>query len=292
MSKKALGKGLDALIHTDDAANEGGTGIIELPLNRLDSMDSQPRKRFAEETLLELAASIRENGIIQPVVVEKSGDRYRVIAGERRLRAARLAGLEKIPVVVRDFPNVNLLQIALIENIQRENLNPIEEAAAYDALLKDTGLKQEELASRVGKSRSAVANSLRLLKLPPDMQDALAAGTVSPGHARALLSVSEQPNRETLFTEILNKGLSVREAEQLSEKLNDSSPGPKKDRARPARGQSGREQAPELREIEQQLLESLGTKVEVKGSFSRGKIEVSYYSSDDLERLLDLLIKE
>lgn len=284
MSKKALGRGLDALIHTDDATGETDTGSVEVSVDRLDSSAAQPRKQFAEATLLELAASIRENGIIQPIVVEKSGARYRVIAGERRLRAARMAGLETVPVVVRDFPRQNLLQIALIENIQRENLNPIEEAAAYDALLKDTELTQDELAHRLGKSRSAITNSLRLLKLPENMQDALAAGTISPGHARALLSLDDPVSRDMMFARIAENGLSVREAEDLSEEMKRSGFRQKKPISR-----STTKQAPELREIEQHLLESLGTKVQVKGSLSKGRIEVSYYSTDDLERLTELL---
>ena len=157
MSKKALGKGLDALIQTDDVNSAVRPGVVEVQLDQIDSPEAQPRKKFAEEPLRELAASIWENGVIQPIIVEQAGDRYKLVAGERRLRAARMAGLERIPVVVRDYPSESLLQIALIENIQRENLNPIEEAAAYDTLIKQTHLKQDELANRVGKSRSAIA---------------------------------------------------------------------------------------------------------------------------------------
>lgn len=309
MSKKALGRGLDALIHTDETDTADQPGIVEIPTDQIDSAGSQPRKYFSEQSLNELAASIRENGVIQPIIIEKKDDRYSVIAGERRLRAARLAGLETIPAIVRDYPSESLLQIALIENIQREDLNPIEEATAYNTLLKETSVKQEELAGRVGKSRSAIANSLRLLKLPQNMQDALAEGTISPGHARALLSVSDPGDRSTLFARIIDKRLSVREAERLAEGgaealaagLAEESAGQtggglaegEKENAAGTRTKdrttAGKRKDPEMVEIEQRLLERLGTKVELKGSLKNGRIEVSYFSQEDLERVLDIL---
>jgi len=299
VSKKALGRGLDALINTDDTGKEEHPGIVEISVDQIDSAASQPRKHFSEESLKELAASIRENGVIQPIIVEKKDERYSVIAGERRLRSARLAGLEKIPAIIRDYPSERLLQIALIENIQREDLDPIEEALAYETLLKQTKLKQEELAERVGKSRSAVTNSLRLLKLPQQMQQALAEGTITPGHARALLSVTEPARREEIFSKIVESGLSVREAEHLAEGTSgeiaagsggEPSGGPAQTAGGGhSRTQSDKPKEPEIREIEQHLLELLGTKVELKGSLRNGRIEVSYYSAEDLERLLDLL---
>jgi len=282
VSKKALGRGLDALIHTDDTAGEERPGVFEVPTGLIDSMDSQPRKQFAEEPLRELAVSIRENGVIQPIIVEKNGERYSVIAGERRLRAAKIAGLEKIPVVVRDYPPANVLQVALIENIQRENLNPIEEASAYDTLLKQTQINQEQLAERLGKSRSAIANSLRLLKLPQKMQQALAAAVISPGHARAILSVPHPAKRDRLFEKIVEAGISVREAEKLAGQIDVDDKTEKKVKPK-------KQKDPEMREIEQRLLESLGTKVELKGSLQSGKIEVTYYSQDDLTRIFEML---
>ena len=194
-------------------------------------------------------------------------------------------------MVVRDYPSESLLQIALIENIQRENLNPIEEAAAYDTLIKQTHLKQDELANRVGKSRSAIANSLRLLKLPDKMQDELATGTISPGHARAILAADDPADQDALFAEIIKNGLSVREAEKLAEQKNRQRAEMQDEASKqPKRPKQPKQQSPELREIEQRLLEALGTKVQVKGSLTSGRIEVSYYSSGDLERLIDLLI--
>jgi ParB family chromosome partitioning protein len=277
VSKKALGRGLDALINTDDTAAQDRSGIIELSTDLIDSADSQPRKNFPEHTLKELAASIRENGVIQPIIVEKNGERYSVIAGERRLRAASIAGLDSIPAIIRDYPPENLLQIALIENIQREDLNPIEEASAYETLLEQTKISQEELAERLGKSRTSITNSLRLLKLPENMRQALADGVLSSGHARAILSVSQPADRGQLFETIIQKGLSVREAEKLAGEQNAAAPAKKK------------RKDPEMRALEQRLLEAFGTKVELKGSLTSGKIEVSYYSQEDLERILELL---
>jgi ParB family chromosome partitioning protein len=284
VSKKALGKGLDALIQSDDSLSEAEKGVAEVALDLIDTTDDQPRKQFSQDTLIELAGSIRENGVIQPIIVEKTENRYRIVAGERRYRAARLAGLDRIPAIVRNYTADDRLQVALIENIQRENLNPIEEAAAYDTLLRQLELKQDELATRIGKSRSTIANTLRLLKLPHIMQDALIAGTITPGHARAILSVINPAEREGLFSKILTAGHSVREAEELSDKLNNG-----KSRAKTEKPERQVQAAPELREIEQRLLESLGTKVRVKGSISSGRIEVSYFTQEDLERLLDLL---
>jgi ParB family transcriptional regulator, chromosome partitioning protein len=284
VSKKALGRGLDALISTDDTTGQDRTGITELSTDQVDSANSQPRKHFPENTLQELAASIRENGVIQPIIVEKNGDRYSVIAGERRLRAARIAGLEKIPAIIRDYPPENLLQIALIENIQREDLNPIEEASAYETLLDQTKISQEELAERLGKSRTAITNSLRLLKLPETMRQALSDGALSPGHARAILSVVQLANRKGLFESIIENGLSVREAERLAGEYNAAAPVRKEETQK-----QKRQKDPEVRALEQRLLEAFGTKVELKGSLTSGKIEVSYYSQDDLERILELL---
>jgi ParB family transcriptional regulator, chromosome partitioning protein len=284
VSKKALGKGLDALIQPDDSLSVAENGVSEIALDLIDSTDDQPRKQFSEDTLIELAGSIRENGVIQPIIIEKTKNRYRIVAGERRYRAAHLAGLDRIPAIVRNYTADDRLQVALIENIQRENLNPMEEAAAYDTLLKQLGLKQDELATRIGKSRSTIANTLRLLKLPHIMQDALVAGTITAGHARAILSVINPAERDGLFSKIVAAGHSVREAEELSDKLNKG-----KGRRKTEKPEQKVQAAPELREIEQRLLESLGTKVQVKGSITSGRIEVSYFTQEDLERLLDLL---
>jgi ParB family chromosome partitioning protein len=209
------------------------------------------------------------------------------VAGERRFRAAKIAGLDMVPVIVKKYSENERLQISLIENIQRENLNPIEEASAYDALIKQTGLRQEELAQQIGKNRSTIANSLRLLKLPRVYKDALIEGSITPGHGRAILSVSNPADREVLFSKIIDTGFSVREAEELAERLNKGSRGSKRDGPTKKKAKT-----PELREIEEQLIGSLGTKVQVKGSLNSGKIEITYYSQADLDRLYDLLSSE
>ena len=286
MSKRALGKGLDALIAQGPDSGKPG-GVLELPVGEIDPSADQPRKNFEMQPLQELADSIKEKGIIQPIVVERQGQRYQIVAGERRFRAAKMAGLDKVPALVRHYSPDERLQISLIENIQRENLNPIEEAAAYSALLKQTGMRQEELAQQVGKSRSAVANSLRLLKLPPEYRDALSDGALSPGHGRAVLSVVNPADRDILFKRIVEDGISVREAEVLADRLNKGSRGARSTQAKPERKLS-----PDVLGVEQRLIESLGTKVKLNGSLAKGRIEISYFSKEDLERLFDLLAGE
>jgi ParB family transcriptional regulator, chromosome partitioning protein len=286
VSKRALGKGLDALIAQGPDSGKPG-GVLELPVGEIDPSADQPRKNFEMQPLQELADSIKEKGIIQPIVVERQGQRYQIVAGERRFRAAKMAGLDKVPALVRHYSPDERLQISLIENIQRENLNPIEEAAAYSALLKQTGMRQEELAQQVGKSRSAVANSLRLLKLPPEYRDALSDGALSPGHGRAVLSVVNPADRDILFKRIVEDGISVREAEVLADRLNKGSRGARSTQAKPERKLS-----PDVLGVEQRLIESLGTKVKLNGSLAKGRIEISYFSKEDLERLFDLLAGE
>ncbi|HTO21294.1 MAG TPA: ParB/RepB/Spo0J family partition protein [Spirochaetia bacterium] len=288
MSKKTLGKGIEALLGEVEKA--GPSPVTELLLSALSPNPEQPRREFADASLQELADSIREKGILQPILAEPHGDgTYIIVAGERRVRAARLAGLSKIPVVVREFTEHEKLEIALIENVQREDLTPIEEARAYRRLMDLAGLSQEQVAMKVGKERSTIANSLRLLKLPEEAQEALAKGSITAGHARALLMLVNPADQRLLLGRMVDAGISVREAESMAGSLNKG----KKGSARPARsgvaetGSARRE--PEIREIEQRLIEKLGTKVEVKGSARKGRIEISYFSSEDLERLLDLL---
>ena len=281
MSKRALGKGLDALIARAPDVPEGG---LELSIGEIDPNIDQPRKNFDPQALQELADSIREKGIIQPIVVEPHGERYQIIAGERRFRAAKLAGLDKVPAIVRHYSADERLQISLIENIQRENLNPIEEATAYHTLLKQMGLRQEDLAQQVGKSRSAVANSLRLLTLPQEFKDALVGGTLSTGHARALLSVVNPADRDVLYRRIAEDEISVRAAEDLADRLNMGG------RSSSIKSEKvGKTSSPEIQSVEQRLMEVLGTKIKLNGSLVKGKIEISYFSKEDLERLFDLL---
>jgi ParB family chromosome partitioning protein len=295
--KNVLGKGLSALLPDDEdlpaglgdiATNvaAGGTGAgeqaLQIPLDKLKANPNQPRKHFDEEDLAELADSIRSHGVIQPLIVEDAGDgTWSIVAGERRWRAARLAGLAEVPALVRSYSEEKRQEVSLIENVQRSDLNPMEEAAAYRALMDLTGLSQDETAARVGKSRSAVANALRLLKLPPAAREALERGELTAGHGRAILSVNGETARERLVAEILRKGLSVREAEKRAASLNVARP----IKATPAA--SGRD--PDLNVMEDRIRERLGTKVAINGDMRKGSINIEYYSMDDLDRLLDLL---
>jgi ParB family chromosome partitioning protein len=286
MSKKTLGKGIDALL--GEAEGAASSPVSELPLSALSPNPEQPRREFDDASLRELADSIRERGVLQPILAEAHGDgAYVIVAGERRVRAARLAGLQKIPVVVREFTQQEKLEIALIENVQREDLTPIEEARAYRRLMDLADLSQEQVALKVGKERSTIANSLRLLKLPEEAQDALAKGSISAGHARALLMLVNPSDQQVLLKRIVEAGISVREAESMAAALNKG----KKGTVRPGRGGGAAvsRREPEARDIEQRLIEKLGTKVELKGSVKKGRIEISYFSAEDLERLLDLL---
>ena len=286
MSKKALGKGISALL--GEEGKVGAAQTVEVLLEALKPNPHQPRQEFSEGSLRELADSIREKGVLQPILVEAGKDgEYLIIAGERRVRAAKLAGLRSIPVIVRQFSPQERLEIALIENVQREDLTPIEQAQAYRSLMEMAGLNQEQLAQRVGKERSTVANTIRLLKLPEEAREALGKGSISAGHARALLMIMNPLDVTVLLKRIVDSGMSVREAEEAVGALNHG----KKGSARSSR--SEREISvhadPHVRELEQVLLEKLGTKVEVRGTMKRGKIEISYFSSAELERLLELL---
>jgi len=301
-----LGRGLEALLSETDgdfsginmegesaetqrdmfaAAQEGSApkgNVVQIALDKLTASPGQPRKNFDEAELRELADSIAEHGVIQPVIAADSGDgTYVIIAGERRTRAARIAGLSEIPAIIREYTDQKRLEVSLIENIQRSDLNPIEEAAAYKNLMDFSGLSQEELAARVGKNRSTVANALRLLKLSGDVQKSLEIGEISPGHARALLSVTDPKSREKMFKEIAGKGLSVREAEKRASLLNAAHLGGEESPAeKPAA-----KRVPEIVEMEEKFIEKLGTKVSIEGGMEKGRIYIEYYSMEDLDRL-------
>ena len=282
MSKKALGKGIGALFRDLDE-RQGEQGLQEVPLNAVKPNPNQPRQEFSEDSLRELADSIREKGVIQPILVElESPGTYSVVAGERRLKAARLAGLDTIPVLLKQLSAEEKIEVALIENIQREGLTPIEEARGYQQLMDLGRLNQEEVARKVGKKRSTVANAVRLLKLPEEMQRALSKGNLSPGHARAILSVTNPEHRQSLFQTIQERDLSVRQAEAESARLNS---GGRPDKIK--RPVKPKRRVPELEEIEQGLIELLGTKVKVSGSLTKGRLEISYYSADDLSALME-----
>jgi len=279
VQKKGLGKGLSALIPGIDAPRE--TPNLEVEVDRIASNPSQPRRSFDEAKIDELANSVRDQGIIQPLVVRRVGEGYELIAGERRLRAARKAGLREVPVIVREASNSETLQLALLENLQREDLNPIEEATAYQRLQEEFELSQEEIAQKVGKSRPAVANCMRLLLLPREVQQELAQGKLPVGQARALLGLESEALMLAAAREVITKGLSTREAERLVARLKSG----RKRKRETALSDSN------LRSLVEQLQRSLGTKVRLvhRAGSGRGKVEIEYYSLADLERIIQMM---
>jgi len=270
-----------------------GHDISLLSVDKLIRNQGQPRKIFDETELQELADSIKTFGIIQPIIAANAGDgTYIIIAGERRTRAARLAGLTEVPVIIRDYTDQKRLEISLIENIQRTDLNPIEEAAAYKNLMDFSGFSQDELAARMGKNRSTVANALRLLKLPVEMQKSVEEGKVSSGHARALLSVADAKARDKLFRDIIENGVSVREAEKRASVLNENEGGDKKKQAKDASkavGGKNKNRSPEITAMKEALISKFGTKVTIEGDLNEGYIKIDYFSAEDLKRIYDLL---
>lgn len=264
--------------------------IRMLRLSQVDPNRSQPRQKFEEEALEELADSIRQFGVLQPILVKKNGSRYEIIAGERRWRASRKAGLREIPAIIRDYSNQETVELSLIENIQRENLNPIEEAKAFKRLLDEFGLRQEDLAARVSKSRTAITNAVRLLKLDERVQEMVVDNRISMGHARALIPVEIGEEQYLLACQVYEKKLSVRDVEKLVKKIAKNRAGGQK------AGKTGpaREKDPALelayKEIEERLKQSLGTKAAIRHSGNgAGKLEIEFYSNEDLEKIVDLL---
>lgn len=285
--KMGLGKGLDAMIGPKptkkatvkkEDENVVKTGETLLKINEVEPNKKQPRKFFNEEALKELSESIKQHGIVQPLVVAKKEDYYEIIAGERRWRAAKLAGLKEVPAVIKDYSPQEIMEVALIENIQREDLNPVEEARAYQNLIKEYNLKQEELAERVSKSRSAITNSLRLLKLSDDVLDLLMEEAISSGHARALLALEDPEQQLSVAEKIVNEKLSVRDIEKLVKSINNPvKKAPKK----------ALENDFIYRDLEEKLKRTVGTKVKInRKSENAGKIEIEYYSQDELEKIL------
>ena len=254
-----------------------------MKINQVEPNREQPRKNFDEEALQELAESIKQFGILQPLIVQKRDDYYEIIAGERRWRAAKLAGLKEVPVVIREMSDQEIVEISLIENIQRENLNPIEEAAAYKRLLTEFNLKQEEVAERVSKSRTAVTNSMRLLKLDERVQQMVIEGMLSTGHARALLAIEDGELQFQTATKIYNEKLSVRDVEKLVKNLG---------KEKTAKKEENTQQAAVFQDLEEKMKAALGTKVSInRKNDQKGKIEIEYYSMDELERLMEILMK-
>ncbi len=280
MSKVVLGKGLEALIPGDGGAVAEDRQLREVPLNLIAPNPMQPRRHFDESSLAELAESFRRNGVMQPLVVQKTGSTFTIIAGERRFRAARMANLEQVPVVLMsDVDDSRMLELALVENLQREDLNPMETAEASRALIDSCGLTQAELAARLGKSRTAVTNLLRLLSLPDRIKQMIRQGSLTEGHARAILAVESEAEQLRLADSIINDSLSVREVERRAGHTR------KKRRLVPKR------KIPALAEAESWMRQTLGTSVKIHRGLKRGRIEIEYYSDDDLDRLLDLFRK-
>ena len=296
VKRNGLGKGLDSLIpnkaektvkaekKTEEKKEErkSESGEILVKINQVEPNREQPRKEFDEDSLMELADSIKQFGILQPLLVQKKKDYYEIIAGERRWRAAKIAGIKEVPIIVKEYTNQEIVEISLIENIQRENLNPIEEAMAYKRLLEEFSLKQDEVAERVSKSRTAVTNSMRLLKLSPRVQQMIVDDMISTGHARALLAIDDEEQQYQLANRIFDEKLSVRETEKLVKALKN----PKKEKKN-----QKIEHTFVYNNIEEQMKNIIGTKVSVNPKANgKGKIEIEYYSEEELERIYDLIM--
>ncbi|MCR4436520.1 MAG: ParB/RepB/Spo0J family partition protein [Clostridiales bacterium] len=276
MNKKGLGKGLGALIISAENENSDAD-VRELKINDIEPSLDQPRKNFDNEKLIKLSESIKQYGIVQPIIVKREKDTYKIIAGERRWRAARIAGLETVPVIIKEATSKQVMEIALIENLQREDLNPIEEAQAYEKLMKEYGLTQEEVANTVGKSRPAVANSLRLLTLSEKIQAFVSNEDISSGHARALISIEDPELQMMAVNEIIQKNLNVRDTEKLVKKYLT------KRKTREVKKDI------ECAAIEEKLKEIFGTKVKLVNGNKKGKIMIEYYSQDELNRILEMV---
>lgn len=281
---KGLGKGLDALLGGSTVAESSNT-VNTLSVYLIDTNAEQPRKQFDEAKLVELATSIEQHGVVQPIIVKKSDERYKIIAGERRFRAARLAGLNEVPVIVRDLSEQEVLEVSLIENLQRENLNPVEEAQAIRALMDEHDLTQEEVAKRLGKSRPAIANSVRLLSLPQELQQLLLDGSLQAGHCRVLASIPDEQLMVKTALQAADSEWSVRETEQRVTALLALH---SLERKQPKRSRLSND----IRHAQDKLRERLGTNVSFKGDDDRGKIVIEYFSKDELTNIYDLIMGE
>jgi ParB family chromosome partitioning protein len=273
--KKGLGKGLGALI---TSAESDDSGVREVRINEIEPNSEQPRKNFNDAKLSQLSESIKQHGVVQPLIVQRDGSIYRIVAGERRWRAARLAGLQTVPVIVRELSSRQVMEIALIENIQREDLNPIEEAEAYEKLISEFGMTQEEVSNTVGRSRPAITNSLRLLSLQDKIKTSLISGEISSGHARALLSIESKEVQLAALDEIIKRELSVRETELLVKQLS-----------KPKKPKKAKTDDVEYRAIEDKFREVFGTKVRIMNNKKNGKILIEYYSPDELDRIISII---
>lgn len=285
----ALGRGLDALISTEDVKTQGSSTINEIPIDQIEANPNQPRREFEETALNELAQSISEIGIVVPITLRQMGEhKYQIIAGERRWRASQIAGLTSLPAYIRTIKDEEVMEMALVENIQREDLNDIEIALAYEHLLETSGMTQEKMSKRVGKSRTAVTNYLRLLKLPAQVQMALQNKTISMGHARALLSLESPAQQIRLFKEIQKNGYSVRQVEELVKNAKDHD-----EASSSKKGSAGKKSLPaEFNVLQKRLSDFFNTKVEMSCSAKgRGKISIPFSSEEELERIINMFDK-
>ena len=279
MMKKGLGKGLGALINNE--AIEENTGVLELKINDIEPNAGQPRKLFDDEKLLQLSESIKQHGVIQPIIVKKDNNTFIIIAGERRWRAAKLAGLKTIPALIKDFTDLQVMEVALIENLQREDLNPIEEANAFINLMNEFNLTQEQIAEKIGRSRSAIANTIRLLGLSNDVKKFIISGDLTSGHARTLVIIESEELQKTAAEYIIKNKLSVRETENYIKSLLN-----KKQKIKNTKTINT-----EYEYVEDKLKNILGTKVKLNANKNKGKITIEYYSNDELDRLLEFFYK-
>lgn len=293
MGKKALGKGLDALIN--DESEIKVSEIAEIDIEKIVPNRDQPRKSFDKQEIHELAESIRENGIIQPIILRAKDEVYEIVVGERRFRAAKEAGLKKVPAIIKEYSESRLLEIALIENIQRKDLNPLEEALAFKTIIDRDTITQEELSKRVGRSRSYIANMIRLLELPDEIKKFVSRGTITVGHAKAIMALNEKEKQVEIAKKVAEEGLSVRETEYLIREVNAS----RNDLANVPRGtandskemvtaQGGK--SIYIKELEEKLISTLGTRVKIRYSRGKGAIIINFFSDEELDRLLEDLL--
>ena len=286
MSKKfGLGKGLNALIPEETKVNEEtieNKGVDLIDINLIKSNENQPRKRFDDEKIMELSESIKHNGIIQPIILKKDKKNYTIVAGERRWRAAKLSGLKEVPAIVMDLTEKQVMEISLIENIQRQDLNSIEEANAYKRLLNEFELTQDELSKRLGKSRTAITNTMRLLNLSEDVQQYLIEGVISEGHGRVLLGIEDEKLQYEIAQKVIDDKISVRELESVVRNLKKSKDDNKKKK-------QCEDLSPYYNDVTNKLQNYFGTKVNITNKNNKGKIEIEYYSEDDLQRILDII---
>lgn len=277
--KSALGKGLGALIpEVNDINENNNNNLKEININEIMPNQDQPRKRFDEENIKELAESIKEFGVLQPIIVRKEGDFYKIIAGERRWRAARMAGLKIVPVIIKEMTDKEMMEVSLIENLQREDLNPIEEALAYKKLMDDFNLTQEQIAQRVGKSRPVIANSLRLLNLHQEVIELIKENKITEGHGRVLASIENKNLQLEVAKKIINDELNVRQTEKIIKNI----------KSKKNKKEKNTKENSYIKEIQERLMNHFGTKVNISEKGKKGIIEIEYYSKEDLERILEL----